>query len=404
MAERTQCGINIDPSNELGKPSVKELQDLGATWVRFVLKVNGTSPEALESAFHREIYQQYVAALNEGGIRILMVLNNETVPDWPIKNPDVNAPAWQEYLQRYEDRCRRIAGHYQGQVAAFQIWNEPDLAAPRPEYDPTIPPPVFGQMLKRSYTAIKGVSSDLLVITGGLVSGNAVWLEWVKSSSENRLYADAVAVHPYGQRPAPDWPWSNWGFGTLKGLLQEYYKRSQPVPLWISEVGTEDPNCQGGFPERAYQTLSGLGGMAPVAFWFCWSDGMVRPFGLRDDSGKIKDAYGSYLKYAKPSAGAPRSPTPRADAPALPQSRLRGSLLKAAAKRRVIALDSGNPLQSAILADGFVPNSAEFGVEQGGIHYRAQRAADPSTGKLRIYYAQGPTWNPIIFIEHGGTP
>ena len=221
------------------------MQDLGATWVRFVLKVDGASSEALESAFHREIYQQYVAALNEGGIRILMILNNETVPDWPVKTPDVNAPAWQEYLQRYEDRCRRIAGHYQGQVAAFQIWNEPDFAAPRPDYDPTIPPPVFGQMLKRSYTAIKGVSADFRVITGGLVSGNAVWLEWVKGSTENRLYADAVAVHPYGQRPASDWPWSGWGFGTLKGLLQEYYKRSQPVPLWISEVGTDDLNCPG---------------------------------------------------------------------------------------------------------------------------------------------------------------
>ena len=69
----------------------------------------------------------------------------------------------------------------------------------------------------------------------------------------------------------------------------------------------------------------------------------------------------------------------------------------------MIALDADDPLQSAILADGFVPNSAEFGVEQGGMHYRAQRAADPRTGMQRIYFAQGPAWNPITFVEQGGT-
>jgi hypothetical protein len=400
MAERTQCGINIDPSNAHGRPSVKDLQGLGATWVRFVLKVNGASPEALESAFRSEIYQQYTTALREGGIQILMILNNETVPDWPTHTPDANAPAWKEYLYRYEDRCRRIANHYQGQVAAFQIWNEPDFAAPRPDYDPTIPPGVFGQMLKRSYTAIKDVSADLRVITGGLVSGNAVWLEWVKGATENRLYADAIAVHPYGQRPAPDWPWPSWGFGTLKGLLQEYYKRSQPVPIWISELGTDDLNCQGGFPERAYDTLSrGMGRVVPVAFWFCWSDGMVSPFGLRDEGGKAKEAYRSYQKYAQSPANAPISPTFQPDAAAVMRSRLHGSLVRAAARYRVMTLDTDNPLQNAILADGFVPNSAEFGVEQNGIHYRVQRAADPHTGKLRMYYARGPVGNPITFVE-----
>ncbi len=400
MAVQTQCGINIDPSNERGRPSVQDLQDLGASWVRFVLKVKDGSPEALKSAFQSSIYGDYVSALHDAGIHILMLINNETVPGWPLGNLDPNAEDWQAYLARYEDRCKQIAQHYRGQVAAFQIWNEPDYAAPNAGYNPTLSPEVFGQMLKRSYAAIKGIDPGIQVVTGGLVSGNPVWLERVKASTGNKLYVDAVAVHPYGQRPATDWPWSGWGFGTLKGLLQEYFKRCQPLPVWVSEIGTDDLHCQGEFPERAYDTLSRILGAAtvPVAIWFCWSDGMVQPFGLWDEAGHRKAAYASFLKYAKPPAGAPRRE--RAAKPAGgAQARLHATLRKAAARRRVVALDPSNALQSAILADGFVPNSAECGVEVGGVHYRVQRADDPRTGKARTYYAKGPSGVPITFVE-----
>ena len=32
----------------------------------------------------------------------------------------------------------------------------------------------------------------------------------------------------------------------------------------------------------------------PVVFWFCWSDGMVPPFGILRTSGERKPAYGRY--------------------------------------------------------------------------------------------------------------
>jgi hypothetical protein len=408
MAQRTQCGINIDPTNAKGIPSVGQLQEVSARWVRFVLKVSGESVEALEAAFRRDIYREYISTLAAAGIRIMLVINNETVPTWPVDNMDANAPEWAAYLARYEERCRSIARHYAGQVAAYQIWNEPDYAAPHPGYNPVLAPAVFGQMLKRAYTAIKEADPQAQVITAGLVSGNPVWLEWVKAATGNRIFADAVSVHPYGQRPENDWPWSGWGFGTLKGLLTEYYKRTQPIPLWISELGTSDVNVQGQFPERAYDSLNrNFGAKVPVAFWFCWSDGMVPPFGLRDDAGNIKGAFDSYRKYAQVAGpagigagsgeeegvAAPAAAADSADAD------LRNTLLKAAAKRRVIAPETRDPLTAAILADGFVPNSAPFGIELDGVHYRGQRADDPQTGRFRMYYAQGPSGQHVTYVE-----
>jgi hypothetical protein len=181
----------------------------------------------------------------------------------------------------------------------------------------------------------------------------------------------------------------------MKDLLQAYADRARPLPLWISEMGTEDGHYQGEFPEKAYDALNRtLAGDAPLAFWFCWSDGMVNGFGLRDKSGKKKKAYDSYQRFARQAT---REAAAKSTVEAQP--RLRTALLKEAARRHLLTLDSNTALAGRIIADGFMPNSAEFGVEIAGVHYRAQRADDPATGKTRIYYARGPRWQPVGFVE-----
>ena len=395
MTARIKSGLNIDPANqEHGKPSPKDLQDLGASWVRFVFKVRKGSPEALKAAFNA--YDGYISALKDEGIEILLILNNESVPNWPVDRPNADDAAWQAYRPRFAESCEKIARHYQGKVNAYQIWNEPDFHAPRPDYNPTLSPAVFGQMLKLSHAAIKGVNPEIGVVIGGLASGQPHWLDWVKAASDNKLYADAVGVHPYGRRPTPDWPTPDWGgLGPMKDLLQAYADRARPLPLWISEMGTEDGHYQGEFPEKAYDALNRtLAGDAPLAFWFCWSDGMVNGFGLRDKSGKKKKAYDSYQRFARQAT---REAAAKSTVEAQP--RLRTALLKEAARRHLLTLDTNTALAGRIIADGFMPNSAEFGLEIAGVHYRAQRADDPATGKTRIYYARGPRWQPVGFVE-----
>jgi len=253
-------------------------------------------------------------------------------------------------------------------------------------------------MLKAAQPAIKTVNPQAKVVTAGLVSGNPFWLDRAKAATENKIFADAVSVHPYGQRPENDWPLPNWGFGTLTGLLGEYLKRSQPIPLWISELGTDDVNAQKQFPERAYASLNkNMPGKVQIAFWFCWSDGMVPPFGLRDAGGSNKEAFSSYVKFAKAAGPAGLALAPAADD--APPPGLRRALLKAAARRRVIAPDLRDPLSAAILADNFIPNSAPFGLELDGVHYRGQRADDPKTGRSRLYCAQGPSGAEVTYVE-----
>jgi hypothetical protein len=275
-----------------GNPSPPALQDLGATWVRFTFKDQSLGPQP--AAFAN--YDHTVHDLEEARIKVLMILSYETLPGNP--GPDADPAQWEDYIIRFAERTRHIASHYGDRVAAYQIWNEPDFAAPHPGYNPCLSESVFSALLKCTYAAIKETTSAA-VITGGLCSGDAEYVTRVRAADpEDVLYADAVAIHPYGLRPAPDWPTPNWGFGVLTEAVHRYYAKGAK-PVWITEYGVEGGAKRGEFPERAFSALSDkVHEKAPYAFWFCWSDGMVSPYGLvRVDESKTP-AYGSFQSFA----------------------------------------------------------------------------------------------------------
>jgi hypothetical protein len=291
MTRRIHCGINIDPANELGRPSVQEIQDLGATWVRFTFKDDGDGPQPTRFVS----YDDLVWELNQAGISILLISSYETYPGKPAR--DADEATWNAYIDKFVARCRQIAQHYGSQVQAYQIWNEPDLVEPLSGYDPRVHAEVFGRLLRDAFMAIKDISSAT-VVTGGLAAGHPTYLEQATSATNGVLYADALGVHPYGRRPTQNWPRPDWGFGVLGDLIQDYYNAAR-IPIWITEVGTADTPVQDEFTQRTLQALGeNLAEVTPHVFWFCWSDGMVPPFGLIDTAGEKKASYTSFQQFA----------------------------------------------------------------------------------------------------------
>jgi hypothetical protein len=397
MARRIHCGINIDPANELARASVQEIQDLGATWVRFVFKDDS---DALQPA-RLPFYDDQVWRLNQAGINILMVLNNETYPGKPAS--DAYDATWDVYIAQFANRCRQIAQHYGPQVQAYQIWNEPDYLEPEPEYDPCVRAEVFGRLLRAAFTAIKGVSSATVVM-GGLAAGHAGYLEEVKASTDGVLYTDAVGVHPYGRRPTQDWPYPGWGFGVLGDLIGQYQAKAAGKPIWITEMGTRDTSVvytdgtfciQDEFPGRTLRALNqDLAETTPYVFWFCWSDSMESPLGLMDDAKREKKSYTSFQEFASlPFEGEVFHVV------TVDETLLRDVLLAEAEVHQMIQLNPGAALQMRIFADGFVPNSPEFDVQVNQVQYRAQRAEHLGTGQVRVYYAKVPDWGNVRFVE-----
>lgn len=238
-----------------------------------------------------------------------MILNNESCPGMPeIAHLD-DAGHWHPYIENYRVRAQIIAEHFRERVAAYQIWNEPDHAPDPPRYTPTVRAHFYGRMLQHAYQAIK-VVSERPAITAGMVTGNPGWVRDVMASTGNHLFTDALAVHPYGQRPFPDWPRPDWGFGLVTDLISRYHAVVSK-PIWITEFGNWDMDAQASHPDGGIgraddvfplQMLDAvnmeLAGIVSHFFWFCWSNGMVPPFGLHEASGERKASYFAFHKFA----------------------------------------------------------------------------------------------------------
>jgi hypothetical protein len=388
MARRIYCGINTDPANPLGNPSPDEIRALGADWVRFSFK---DVQDALQpTAF--AIYDDLVRRLRSAGIRILLILNYETYPGKGAC--DADATRWDAYIQKFANRCRQIAEHYGDEVQAYEVWNEPDLA-PQPGYNPYVPPRIFGRLMQAARDAIKSVSA-VPVVLGGLAAGQPGYLGEVQAGSGGVLPADAVGVHPYGRRPADNWPSPTWGGlePGLVGLLQQYFAAVNK-PIWITEMGCNDLSVQGPFPQRTFDSVnSNLAGTVPVVFWYCWSDGMVAPWGLLASNGAKKPAYDSFRAFAAQAyAGGSIG---------VMMTTLQEKLLQEAQAQQKIQLNPHAALQARMFSDGLVPNSGEFDVLFGAETYRGQRAEHLGTGEVRVYYCQVPLWDRVSCVMPSG--
>ncbi len=288
-------GLNIDPNNPRGNPNPQELQALGVQMVRYTFydSSGGDQIDPRKAQF----YKERATAYKNVGVDSLVILTYDTYPNRPAPNAS-NAP-WDQYIERFARRSAQIAQLLAPVNPAFQVWNEPDHPV-KGDYAPTLREEVFGRMLRRTYEAIKQVG-DFTVVTAGLASGNPSWLTTVIRSLGGQLPADAVAFHPYGQRPDPNWPRSNWGFGFVGKLLNDYYRAGQRKPLWITEMGVKEEDLGHNrervaeFLRRYYRTIvTDYQDKVPHFQWFCYSDGMVPTFGLLEANGNRKPAYGAY--------------------------------------------------------------------------------------------------------------
>jgi hypothetical protein len=380
MVKRIHCGINTDPENPGGNPSVQDIKDLGATWVRFTFRdLNGGSQP---TAFG--VYDELVQNLHQAGIKILMILSYETYPGkWEC---DADATKWDAYIAKFAARCRQVAEHYGSHVQAYEVWNEPDHP-PQPGYNPYVPAETFGPLLRNACTEIKAVS-DATVVMGGLAWGQPAYLQAVQTSTAGVLHADAVGVHPYGRRPTQDWPHPGWGglSLTLTELIQDYYDVA-PKPIWITEVGLDAPDASflAEFLRRTLEALrANVSEIAPYAFWFCWSDGMKRDFGLIDLAGTPKAPYDAFRAFVASIAAA--------------EATLFTTLLQRAEAEQRIQFNPDAALQRRIFAAGFVPNSGEFSIPFGSVTYIAQRAEHLESGEVRVYYVQAGLWDAVWFL------
>lgn len=77
---------------------------------------------------------------------------------------------------------------------------------------------------------------------------------------------------------------------------------------------------------------------------------------------------------------------------------LQDRLIQEGQRCQVLQFNREAALQKRIFADGFVPNSTEFTIDQDGTQYMGQQAENLASGERRIYYVPVGDWGNVQCI------
>ena len=129
LANVNQLGVNVD----LGRVPAQRrdalltsLQESGIGWVRQRFPWNEIEPQPGELDWTR--WDAIVASCTAHDLRLIAVLDG--TPAWARPDAgDGTALAPPREAADWGDWSARLAQRYRGQIAAYQIWDEPNLAA-----------------------------------------------------------------------------------------------------------------------------------------------------------------------------------------------------------------------------------------------------------------------------------
>lgn len=204
-------------ANILGQNLVSlsnHIDSLGVSWVKQIVYWRDLEP--VEGAIDFSTLDAMVTALAD--YQILLTVT--AAPDWARSIQEESGPPddYATYIRFVETLAQR----YQGRVAAYQIWNEPNLRSRWKSTVHTISAESYMQLLRQSTDAIKSVDPSALVVSAGLAptgyndalnaeAGNLeinavddrVFLANMYASGLAGL-VDGVGAHPIGWANPPD--------------------------------------------------------------------------------------------------------------------------------------------------------------------------------------------------------
>lgn len=268
-------GGGRDPMDNIRE--LDKLQAAGANTVRMDMLWADIEPfrDQIDAGF-RQRTDDFVAAANARGLKPIM--NVTATPCWASSDPNKGG------CQRYEDRfngsqyaptdaadlgdiAAYLANRYTTngfQLAAFEVWNEPNWCYFKiSSQPPDCPPPagidpaanekaaVYATMVKATYPRVKSAAPSLPVLAGAL--GDYKPIEFLQALYGHGIYGyyDAISIHPYNRKWAPSSTGSEDG-RPLGQIFRKYVPEARRVmdenepgtatkPMWITEMGW--PTC-----------------------------------------------------------------------------------------------------------------------------------------------------------------
>lgn len=291
--------------------------------------------EPTRGQFYWQRSDELVQAAAYYGLNLIVRLDHP--PDWA--RPALLQPgASPVQLAAYETWVRRVVDRYRGQVYAYIIWNEPNLALEWGGLSPD--PATYVDLLAVGYRAVKTADPNALVVSAGLAPTNTrnaqalddrLYLEAMYAAGAS-AYFDVLGVHAYGFGLPPDEPRDGGWDGGLVGLVFARVEVLHEImavygdgekPLWITEMGwTVEAQAHSAWHavtliEQAEYLVRTLEKSQEEWPWLeritVWNLGGERNsewrgYSLLDEEGEARPAYHALNEYMAPTVALRRKP------------------------------------------------------------------------------------------------
>lgn len=221
---------------------LRQVRATGATFIVQVFSWHDIQPSP--NRWEWEYTDWLVRAADYYGLQVIARLDKP--PAWVVEDARALA-APPRHLEEYATFVRRVAERYRGKVAAYIIWNEPNLAVEWGNQRPDAR--AYAALLQVAAARIRAADPGARIVAAALAPTN----ENSARAQDDRaflreLYAagardafDILAVHPYGFGQSPDDPrgaHEGLNFARILDWREIMVAHGDAAkPLWITEFG-----------------------------------------------------------------------------------------------------------------------------------------------------------------------
>lgn len=254
--DRAQLGVQVHLHREELDPILNHVTNLGAGWVKVQVawKVYQPEPERYDDWLLREL-DHLVSGASGRGLKVL--LSVAKAPEWSRPTTEMDGPPTD--FARFGEFMAYLAERYRGNVAAYELWNEPNLQ--REWNGMSLDAASFVDLIAVGAAGVRAGDPQALVISGapattGVNDGviaidDRVYLSAMLSHGVGDI-VDGIGAHPYGWANPP---WASASDGQqiapthnnhasffFSDTLQQYRNMLEGaglahLSLWLTEFG-----------------------------------------------------------------------------------------------------------------------------------------------------------------------
>jgi hypothetical protein len=256
--DRDDFGLQVHLHRQDLRSLLRHLQALNVGWVKVQVswKLHQPHPDGYSDEYFAEL-DALVSAATANDIAVLLSVSKG--PEWSRPTTEMDGPPTDYTL--YQVFMQRLAGRYRGRVAAYELWNEPNLQ--REWNGVPLSAADLVALIRLGAAGVRAADPTALIIsaapaTTGINDGLAavddrVYLRQMLAAGVADV-VDGIGVHPYGWANPPDssaaapdlsLPSHNnhpsfFFRDTLfdyAAILNEFGLDPANKPLWVTEFG-----------------------------------------------------------------------------------------------------------------------------------------------------------------------